>query len=181
MPTFKNAKELVDAIATFQGYSFAHLKTETELKINKKSRIDKTPAETVFGGPIMNIANRDVGIGYVYSVSVNNRLEKEDKEPDFIPQSLPWGQWYNGSKIIIQHGEKFYLRVTYNTTHKVDKTLTVNGKPLTEEQQKKLSEFTSPPSDKPSNQGLDNPVVVQTICIDNITSLKFNGDEWIKA
>jgi hypothetical protein len=196
---FKTAEELRDKIADFKGFSWGSMKSRTKLGINKKSRIDHSITADQFYGPsgITAIGTKYLGIGYDYRTSVVNKrvkIEVENAE-EWDPQSLPFGRWMEGSKVIIVHKSKdadrehYYLRVTYNSKNSKSNTseLFVNGdQKLNDEQIKRLSEFTAPKAEPKtaveSSQGLDDEdaITVRTFDLENILELNFGGNTYIK-
>jgi len=198
--TFKTAEELRDMIADFKGFSWGSMKSRTKLGINKKSRIDHSVTAEQFYGPsgITAIGTKYLGIGYDYRTSVVNKRVKVEVEnaEEWNPQSLPFGQWVEGSKVIIVHTPKdadrehYYLRVTYNSKNSKNNTseLFVNGgkDKLSEEQIKRLNEFMAPKAEPKTaaenSQGLDDEdaITVRTFDLENILELTFGGDTFIK-
>lgn len=184
MYLFKTDQELVEQIKGFNKVQFASMKTSTPLRINKKSYVDKTPAENLYGpAGITVISELNVGVNYPYEKGVNNRREKEGKEADFEAKELPYGSWMEGSSIIILNNQGHpQLRVQYNTANKAKRQLIANGQPLTEEQKSRLHEFQGDPAKKKpkekcsDTQGLDNPVVVRNFNICNINELHLDGE-----
>ena len=199
--SFTNAKELRDMIANYEGFSWGTLKSRTALGINKKSRPDKDLAIDVFGpSGITSFGTSYLGVGYDYRTSVLNKRAKQsyvEDAKDWEPNSLPWGHWWNGSKVIIEHTKKgedeprYYMRITYNSANsfKNKSELFINdGKtPIPEELKKRIHEFQAPkkPS-KPAedtSQGLDDEdkIEVRVFELNNILELSFGGDTFIKS
>lgn len=100
-----NTQDLIKFLATFKGNAFAKLEAVTIPKMKKTDNpyFDKVVKHTT--GLVM--------LGYNYGKSVNNRLKNEGKEESFQPESLPWGQWVDGSKCLIEHKGNYYVRFTY--------------------------------------------------------------------
>jgi len=107
---FKTTEELRDLIADFKGFSWGSMKTKTQLGINKKDHTRTIKSSDVFGeAGITVIGEKFPGIGYDYRTSVLNKRAKMDyveNASDWEPQSLKWGKWWNGSKVIIEHIRK---------------------------------------------------------------------------
>ena len=199
--TFTTEEELRDLIANYEGFSWGSMKTRTEFGTNKKSRLDKTVKADAFFGPsgITAFGTKHCGIGYDYRVSVQNKRAKADYVPvdeEWEPKSLPFGEWWNGSKVIIKHILKneteptYYLRVTYNSALSKKNTselkVNVGLNRLTEIEKKRLHEFLAP---KPpvkeaseTSQGLEeeDKIEVRTFKLRNILELSFGGDTYIK-
>jgi len=197
---FTTPEQLRDMLKNYEGFSWGSMKSKTLLPINKKSRIDKTPAVQVFGeAGITAIGTKHLGVGYDYRTSVLNKREKTEyvNEPEnWEPHSLPFGQWYEGSKVIIVHTLKdetkptYYMRVTYNSANSKNNKSELyldNGKiPLSKELKARLHEFQAPkkPS-KPAeenSQGLEDEdkIEVRTFKLESILELNFGGDTFIR-
>lgn len=178
---FQNDEQLVEAIQGYKGCSMATMETITEPKMNKKSRVDGTPTAEFFNGTVVCEGRRFVSIGNTYETAVNNRRDKEGGEKDFEAMELPWGEWYNGSRIILQHKGSFYLRASYLNANspKTEKVYKVNGKVLTEDQAARLHEFL-PPKKGSSRQGVENEVIVNSTKIANVIRLKFDGKVYVR-
>jgi len=197
---YQTVEELRNKIANFKGFSWGSMKTRTKFGTNKKSRLDKTPTDVMFGpSGITAFGTKYCGIGYDYRTSVNNKREKVNyvsSDEGWEPHSLPFGEWWNGSKVIIKHTLKndteptYYLRVTYNSalSKKNTSELKINEglNSLNEEQHKRLHEFITPkPPAKPAgenSQGLEeeDKIEVRTFKLENILELTFGGNTYIK-
>lgn len=166
------------AIMTAQTSTLAAMNTTTAIKVNKKSRISGIKFEDGFKGEVFKAATIVANVGISYENTVNNRLVREEKENNFSAEALPWGQFWNDSKVIVEHKGELYLRYypEMNAAAKHDKSTLIyaDGTPLTSEEVALLAEYTAAPSTS-SRQGLDNEVKVRTIKIANINSFKTNG------
>lgn len=120
-------------------------------------------------GEVTKIANVGGMVGYSYENSVNNQLEREQKEKDFISQSLWKGKGKRISLALSTHIEKgtFYLTYKAQQTFKsfhFDTAL--NFIPIA-----LLKPFF--PVSNYAKQGTDKPVYHREISIDNIRRFKF--------
>ena len=133
----------------------------TEPKLNKdgKNRF----------GSVTKIANVGGMVGYVYENSVNNQLEREGKEKDFIAQPLWNGKGKRINTALSTHIEKgtFYL------TYKAQKTFksfhfdtALNLIPIA------LLKPYFPQSNPAKYQGTEKAVYHREIAIDNIRRFK---------
>ena len=123
-----------------------------------------------------------VQLNYNYERAVNNRLQKEGKEPNFTAQSLPWGEWLLPNKIIVHKGSA-YLRMYDFKGGVKSKSYYIDGNLATTEEIKVIKEYEES-KNKPSNtqQGLENEVKPTVVNLDSLISLKcdiidYNRDE----
>lgn len=159
----ESAKNLILSIASLQGCKFAHVVTETSVKIPKKYGII---------GEVTKVTDKMVQLNYNYERAVNNRLQKEGKEPNFTAQSLPWGEWLLPNKIIVHKGSA-YLRMYDFKGGVKSKSYYIDGNLATTEEIKVIKAYEES-KNKPSNtqQGLENEVNPTVVNFDNIISLK---------
>lgn len=159
----ESAKNLILSIASLQGCKFAHIVTETSVKIPKKYGII---------GEVTKVTDKIVQVNYNYERAVNNRLQKEGKEPNFTAQSLSWGEWLIPNKIIIHKGSA-YLRMYDFRGGLKNRTYFVDGHTASDEEVKIIETYEDS-KNKPSNtqQGLENEVRPTVVNFDNIISLK---------
>ena len=95
---FKDDQDLVDKIMAFKGHSQGSIGMTTLQKCTKKNRTKEKPDIQLFvdtfNGPVFCTSEKYISIGFDYSTSVNNRLDKEGKDKDFKAKELPWGKWF---------------------------------------------------------------------------------------
>lgn len=179
--TFSCDESLRDSIKEFSGNSQATIELVTKPKCTVKSRLTKEPYEEIFKhGAIVCASRRYVTIGNTYEVAVNNRRAKEGKEKDFEADSLPWGEWVPGSKILIQHNGNTYLRVYYLSANSKKSTKDYyfeNGEHLPEELIPRLEAEFLPVEKENEKQGLEkeDQVIVNTVKLSGIVRLHFAG------
>ena len=120
-------------------------------------------------GDVTKIANVGGMVGYSYENSVNNQLEREQKEKDFVSQSLWNGKGKRISLALSTHIEK----QTYYLTYKAQQTFksfyfdtALNFIPVA-----LLKPFF--PVNNYKKQGVDKPVYHREISIANIRRFKF--------
>jgi len=176
---FNDGKHLAEILKDFNGYSQFTLVTITEPKCTVKSRGIKSEKGTPFGqlfkGKIFKTAKRYASLGYDYEKSVNARLEKEGKESDFDARSLPWGEWWDGSKVVLVHKDQFYIRITYlNANGAASKYIYHydDGEEITGELLEILKKDFLPPDKSRTRQGTDDAVVVNSIRAENIMEMR---------
>jgi hypothetical protein len=159
----ESKKKLITSIARLQGCKFAHIVTETSVKIPKKYGIV---------GEVTKVTDKIVQINYSYEKAVNNRLEREGKEPNFIAQSLSWGEWLIPNKIIIHKGFG-YLRLYDFKGGVKSKSYFVNGHVASDEEIKTIETYEDSKNKGSNTQhGLENEVNPTVVNFDNIISLK---------
>lgn len=110
-----------------------------------------------------------------YSNVVNNRRKKENLETNFVAKEN-WFEkqfdGFNGSIVKHKKVDKFYLMFICNDSKLIN--YYVDNKVATKEQIKLIKDF-KPKVNKPTNQGLENEVIVRTISLDNIKEIKSNN------
>ena len=155
-------QDFINSISSLEGCKFAHVVTETSVKIPKKYELEK----------VTKVTDKIVQLNYNYEKAVNNRLKKEGKEPNFTAQSLPWGEWIEPNKIITHKGS-VYLRMYDFDGGLKNRTYFVDGKVANDKQVKTIEDYEKS-KNKGSNtqQGLKNQVTPTAVNFDNIISLK---------
>ena len=164
---------LMTMVMNLIGCVFAHITTETTVKIPKKYGLC---------GVVTKVVSKVVQLNYSYENAVNNRLEREGKDRDFEAQSLPWGEWFVANKIIAHKG-KFYLRYYDYNNNVLNKAYFVDGMPATDEQLAIIKEYEKA-SNKPSNtQGLSEEHEVKPLVVaeENIIALKCGEIDYHRA
>ena len=146
-------------------HTFASVQICTDLKMNKKNN--------PYYGRVQKKSSLQISLNAVYSNLVNSRLEKEGKENDFIAKEnwhTPVFDGKNGS--LVAHREKggLYLKVIVNKV--LESIYILDGREATTEEINEIKSFI-PVKKEGVNQGLDNPVIVRVIALENI--LQVNG------
>lgn len=103
-----------------KGHRYLYCETRTEPSINKKHRDSKLTLSEVFGADVVSIVKESeqvFSMGANYENMVNNKLEREGYEKNFEAAKLPWGQWVNDSKILIEHKGEYYFRLYQQTAN----------------------------------------------------------------
>ena len=127
---------------------------------------------------LKKIANVGGFVGYVYQNSVNNQLEREGKERDFLAQSLWNGKGKRISTALSTHTEKgtFYLTFKHQTTYR---SFFIDGSNVVYsygEIKPYLKPFVPP-----TNQGVSEDKVIfhREISLTNIKRFKFRGTTYV--
>ena len=112
---------------------FSMIKTVTQPKLNKKSRVTGLPL------PYQNVSKYTKSfclLNSIYQNSMNAKLTKEgyqDKGDNyFVSEPLPFGEWEilpNGktSKILIKHKDQYYIRAQFNLNIKPETQWIADG------------------------------------------------------
>jgi hypothetical protein len=162
-------KEMIDLLAKWNhGAQPASAQYVTEPKL--------TPEGKAKFGTITRIANVGIMIGYVYENSVNNQLEREQKERDFVAQPLWNGKGKRISTALSKHIEKgtFYLtykaQQTFRALH-LDSNLNIIPN--------RIAEAYFQKSDPAKYQGTEKAVYHRELSIENLRRLKFKKTTYV--
>jgi hypothetical protein len=115
-------------------------------------------------------------VGYVYENSVNNQLERESKEKDFVAQPLWKGAGKRISTALSMHTAKgtFYLtykaQQTFRAIH-LDSALNLIPSAI-------IKQYF-PASDPAKYQGTETAIYHREISIDNVRRLKFKKTTYV--
>lgn len=163
---------------------FISLKTRKTEETKKKSRTTmKTLLETFGTDSITKESELTVQLNANYENSVNNRLEKAGEERDFVAEKLPYGEYVEGSKCLIKHDGKIYVRV-YQTNSKLGKTARYfksNGEELSKEHVEILQrDFLKVRPEFIESQGLsyEESSKPTNYKLENIKGIKIDGEEY---
>jgi len=93
------------------GHRFAGLSLCTSPNLTKKHRETSLSFKETFGADrIEKTTEGTYHIGGSYENMVNNTLDRKDYEKNFVADSLPWGEWMPGSKVLLIHKGEVYVR-----------------------------------------------------------------------
>jgi len=127
-------------------------------------------------GNVTKIANVGGMVGYVYENSVNNQLEREGKEREFMAQPLWKGAGKRISTALSMHVTKgtFYLtykaQQTFRALH-LDSSLNLIPN--------NVIKAYFPPTDPTKYQGTETAIYHREISIDNVRRLKFKKTTYV--
>jgi hypothetical protein len=127
-------------------------------------------------GTVTRIARVGVMIGYIYENSVNNQLEREAKERDFMAKQLWNGKGKRLSHALSTHVEKgtFYLtykaQQTFRALH-LDTALNVIPN--------SVIKAYFPESNPAQSQGTEQAIYHREISIENVRRLKFKKTTYV--
>ena len=135
-----------------------------------------TPEGRAKFGTVTKIANVGIMVGYIYENSVNNQLEREAKERDFMAKQLWNGKGKRLSHALSTHVEKgtFYLtykaQQTFRALH-LDSALNIIPN--------SIIKAYFPASDPEKYQGTETAIYHREISIDNVRRLKFKKTTYV--
>lgn len=127
-------------------------------------------------GDVVKIANVGGMVGYVYENSVNNQLEREGKEREFMAQPLWKGAGKRLSTALSMHVNKgtFYLtykaQQTFRALH-LDSNLNIIPN--------RIAEAYFQKSDPAKYQGTEKAVYHRELSIENLRRLKFKKTTYV--
>ena len=174
--TTVTASEFIAFVKDFKGYQFAGLKTSKVCKLVKKDRNTKESTE---GNIVTESATyKQIGFGYEYQKSVNNRRDKEGHAEEFTANPLPFGQeWLEGSKTITKRVEQHYVRFTLINGFGCVKTYTLNGEPATYSEVMSILHSSHLQGKKGGSARQECEDVIRVIGykVENIAQLNVNG------
>jgi hypothetical protein len=168
----------------------------------KKKNPNPTPNPYFESGIVNHSKKYKIITGFDYENSVNNRLKREGKEPDFVGGYKPELMWNeDGTPMLDENGvqktkqrevwfdmiskglvtdkktrSKFYLRYQYLKDSIISTEYLFNGDPI----MKQLFEsyLTKKSENSYSNQGLDDTLNFQVCDLNNITEISMGGEKY---
>lgn len=159
------SSSLLSAQDEIQAGTFAHIEYEAEEKLPKKLGI---------GGIVTKHVVGCVQMRYTYENAVNNRLEKQGDERNFVAQSLKWGRWFVHN-LFIEHKGEVYLRYYTFQGENLHTTYFVNGLTATKEQEQLIRAYKANKETSSNTQGnaglTENQVRPCALNVRNLISL----------
>lgn len=172
------ADKMVETLKDFDLKSFASIKAVTKplAKASKKTQAAVMAATGSHPDNIRKFASIVIGLGYDYDKLVGNRRIKEDKTPEF-DKGASWHVPYEGSTTIRTNpnnlDEKYmYVACIANNKPKTSYFDVVKGVAIDENV---IAPYL-PNKSIPTNQGLENPIIVRTYKMENIKELTIGGN-----
>ena len=156
--------------------------------VTKKHRVTGKTFEEVWGTSlILKHSSKTVQINVNYEDAVNGRKENQGQEADFKTQGLKYGEFVEGSKILIKYEKdgvvKYYIRV-YEHNAKLGKKNEYQrstGKKLTKKEEKDLKvNFLPIKSEEVKPQGLEYVDAVKPVNygFDTIIEFSMNKEKY---
>jgi hypothetical protein len=131
----------------------------------KKSKRPKNPMY----GRVMKRTHRQCMIGFIYANSVNNQLEREGLDADFVAEPRKWGTRIAGTPLV-EHKGKLHLEC------KVDRLIQEQYYLDGQEVDKSVVEPYLVERDDVSRQGVEKQVILIDPLLTNIEQLRMFGD-----
>lgn len=129
-----------------------------------------TKSNNPYVGAIKRVTLNGV-INFDYTNSVNNQLQREGKDTDFVSKPRVWGTW-DGN--LITHNGEYYLNMKVDSSS--DSIYVFNGTAI----DSTLVKPFLPKSSKPHTQAeLDKEVVVRDVKFDSIKKIRAFGEEYV--
>jgi len=161
------SSELVEILKTQKIGTFAFIKIETVLKMNKKNN--------PYFDRIIKKSEIRVLLGSNYENRVNNNLEKEDKESNFVAESCKVGNHVSECILFNENTQLFYLQYEYFKEIKPKVSYYYNDNIIELE---KFADFL--PQKSVANQNsLIKKVYSSTVKIGNIKEISLNKTRYI--
>jgi hypothetical protein len=124
---------------------------------------------------VYKVARVNGMIGFRYENSVNNQLDREGKEADFVAKPRKWGTHIEGTPLV-EHKGNYYLEL------KVENSLdyryeSIAGIELDKDEINKQL----PPKKSYPNQGTDKAIILRDYKVENILSMTYRGHCYLVA
>lgn len=158
-----STEELIRVFLNVSKQTFVHLVTETEPRMNKRGN--------PFFGRIKKHTSGNFLICSDYSVRVYNGETREIKEHTFEVEQNKVGKHLSPCVLFNNGKDKHYLMYERFNETPSQVEFTCDGDPI----QKSLFEDYLVKSSNYEKQGLDRPVMVQSVSFDNIKECTLNG------
>ena len=159
-------KQIENLIKDGGSAKFAKLIAEVQQKVKKTNN-------PLRNSVITKLVTYQMSLNCNYQNKVNAKLEKEHKEPNFQAKEnwfVKVNDSYNGS-IVAKKSNQAELYLLFICEHANINKYLVDGQEATPEQITIINQFKEEPQ-TPTNQGLNNPIIVRTIKIENIKQIK---------
>jgi len=175
MPTI-SVLEFAAYLAGFDSSSFFGVTLRTCPKMTKKSRIDKSAPH--WSGDIVKTQSSLYRIGTDYGNTVRNQREREGHEnPEDFQTEENWFRRIGDSPLVVgKSGDKAGKFYVFLILHKSGEA-TFTDSAGVEWSRESLAGFLPVPSSG-TKQETDKPVVVNTITLTNILSVRIGGQEY---
>lgn len=150
--------ELVELLKQVRGTTFVSISSEVtpQLKGGKSCPLQG----------VVKKSESNCTIGFKWQNSVNNQLEREGEEPDFIAEPRKWGVRLTGTPLV-KHKDSYYLETKVEKSHA---EYFMDGKEIDKEEIKPYLRDTSSITEK--------PLYIRDYSIDSIKSIRINGESY---
>jgi hypothetical protein len=170
-----NYDQMVKVLMAVTGATPATIIAETPVKMNKTGN--------PYHDKIIKRQKSNVFINFDYAKSVNAKLVKEGKTPDFVASPRKWGTKLPGTPVVFYaEKQKYYLETRFLGNEPKVEYFQINENGSKEITEKSLFEQFLPPSKSLSSehQGLDEAVILRDFDVANIYSIAVGGKTYIR-
>ena len=154
----------------YKGHSFIGLTTLTDARLLKTGN----PFGRVF-----KKARFLANIGFHYSNSLDNQAKREGKNIDFQVKPRQWGKRLPNSPLVVHTNKKnetkYYLECKREETYEENYFLE-NGAPI---EKSAIQDFFKKSYSSSTQSELDKKIILNDILLDNILSMRINGENVI--
>ena len=165
-----NVGELQSKLREVKGARAVSVVTVTVPAMNKKVNGEINP----YHGRVQKRTYRSVMIGFRYQNSVNNQLDREGKETDFVAKPRQWGVHVDGTPLI-EHKGKFYLECKVERV--IGNQYYVDGE-MVEDSVVEPYITKRTPSARQAAAGVEKEVILIDVALENIETITMNGDAY---
>lgn len=159
--------QLINLLRNIKSTQNGQLIIITEVKTNKKHRITKQPFP--FKLPIKKLSYLNIEVNTSYKDKVNDGRLIENKETNFVPTDN-WGE-HDGCETLIRCNDKLYVQFILKEKYRTSTYVDSNGRYLMIEE---LLPYL-PPISPNKSQGLDQPIVIRRVMVENVIELYLEG------
>jgi len=147
--------------------TFINMVTVTPVRMNKTGN--------PFYGKVFKVKKGNYLIGTTYENRVNNNLDKEGKDTDFVAQKSNVGNHVSKVRLVNEKNQNSYLQHERFDNSIIETTYLFEGKEI------ELSAFERfmPTASNYENQGLDKTVKVMSVTTSNIKTFTANGQTYL--
>lgn len=171
-----NHSALLAILANINAASIVAITTTTN--INKKMRKTGNPYNNDVVTKLS--VRKNYQFGYNYQNGVNNRLDAQGCEANFVAESLKWGEWLIPNKVI-SHKGNLYARFYRMANSIEESTYYINGVKASAEETATIKSFLPKPSasNRQTEAGLtEHQVEPMAIEFASIDELHINGETY---
>ena len=146
-------------------------------KMNKGRGANKNP----YYGKVFKISIASYRFNSDYEQTINNRLKKEGKEPNFVADAMSGRVWLAKNKIEIHENGTKYLRLYQNKNACRKSIYYIDGEEATPTEVAEIKKWLTKQSQsqKQIRHGLTNLYEVRSPKIDNIVSITMNKTKFV--
>ena len=146
---------------------------DTEPKMNKGRGANTNP----FYGRVRKVSSASYRFNSDYEKTINNRLKKEGKEPNFVADAMSGRVWLAKNKLECHENGTIYLRLYQNKNGWRKTTYFIDGIEATQEEVAEIKKWLVKSTNHPKKQmehGLTNFYNVRSPKVENIVEITLN-------